>query len=682
VSYRTLIRLRRLSQILFLALFLYLLLKTEAPQSLRIAAGDIRLPYPVSIFLEADPLVALVNALSSGALYKGLLWSLVIILPTLLLGRFFCGWICPLGTLNHWVSSWRSQRKRGLRRIESNRYKSWQRLKYYLLAAVLAAALVGSGLAGWLDPICLTFRSLALAVHPTASYAANAVVESLQASRNRIIYFISIALDFLFRQLFVGFKQPYFRQGFLLGIIFIIILALNLRITRFWCRALCPLGALLGWLSRWAIFGLEKQHAQCGDCNRCLLDCQGGDDPIPGARWRQSECHLCLNCAAGCPEAGLRFRFFPNRSSTAAGANLERRHLVAGLSAGLIAVPLLRATPGLRVENDPRLVRPPGALSEKDFLARCIRCGECMKVCPNNALHPALTQAGLEGLWTPVLIPRIGYCEPSCTLCGQVCPTGAIWEFSAAEKGWIGEQNAGEQRPIRIGTAFFDRGRCLPWAMATECIVCEEWCPTSPKAIYLRPTQVSGPDGVARTVRQPYVNPDLCVGCGACEFACPVKDRPAIYVTSISESRSETNQIRLPERRTDQLPDGWLSTRPRRTFDPGGLYKYMDGAAEKYIQAGVRQLTVGEYQYLQRLEVTAEIYLMSDPEGASAIYNSEPETGSLPLKVGDAGRLYASSLVFRRGPYLVRLIAYQSDPEAGRALTELARYWDAQLARR
>ena len=266
MSYGTLIRLRRLSQIIFLALFLYLLIKTEAPQSLRTATADIRLPYPASIFLQADPLVALTNALSTGALYKGLLWSLLIILPTLLLGRFFCGWICPLGTLNHWVSTWRSQKKRGLRRIESNRYKSWQRLKYYLLVAVLAAALAGSGMAGWLDPICLAFRSLAMAAHPTASYAASAVVESLQASGNRILYFASIALDLLFHQLFAGFKQPYFRQGFLLGIIFILILALNLRITRFWCRALCPLGALLGWLSRWAIFALRCSKVPCYAC--------------------------------------------------------------------------------------------------------------------------------------------------------------------------------------------------------------------------------------------------------------------------------------------------------------------------------------------------------------------------------------------------------------------------------
>src|ERR1035438_9152048 len=112
-------------------------------------------------------------------------------------------------------------------------------------------------------------------------------------------------------------------------------------------------------------------------------------------------------------------------------------------------LPLLRANTGLSPEPHERLIRPPAALDEKQFLARCIRCGECMKVCPNNALHPAFTEAGWEGIWTPVLVPRVGYCEPSCTLCGQVCPTGAILRFTSKEKAWIGTP-AADTPPIRL----------------------------------------------------------------------------------------------------------------------------------------------------------------------------------------------------------------------------------------
>jgi polyferredoxin len=517
-------RLRRWSQFVFLALFLLLLIKTEFRGSLAVTKGDIRLSYPVSIFLEADPLAAVTTALSTGALYKGLLWSLVILIPTLFLGRFFCGWVCPLGTLHHFFSNLKSEKKRGKQRLDSNRWKRWQNLKYYILIAVLVAAAFGSGLAGILDPISLLVRSLALSVLPAVNYALNAAFD------------ISV----------LSFKQPYFRQGFFFGLLLVTLVVLNLRITRFWCRALCPLGALLGLASRWSILGIEKRASQCGDCSRCLLHCQGGDDPIPGATWRKAECHLCFNCVADCPEAGgIRFRFFPAATATADGPNLQRRKALTGLAAGVAALPLFRSTTGLKAEHDSRLLRPPGALDEKSFLERCIRCGQCMKVCPNNALHPTLAQAGIEGLWTPVLIPRVGYCEASCTLCGQVCPTGAIWEITGAEKGWSVKGNGGEQKPVRVGTAFYDHGRCLPWAMARECIVCEEWCPTSPKAIYLVPAEVKDSDGSPKRVRQPYVNPEQCVGCGACEYACPVLDRPAIYVTSIGESRSRSNQFLL-----------------------------------------------------------------------------------------------------------------------------------------
>ena len=157
-----------------------------------------------------------------------------------------------------------------------------------------------------------------------------------------------------------------------------------------------------------------------------------------------------------------------------------------------------------------------------------------MKVCPTNGLQPALSEAGPEGVWTPILVPRIGYCEYYCTLCSQVCPTGAIQPLRVEDKA-----------TVKIGSAWVDKNRCIPWKIGEPCIVCEEHCPVSPKAIKLVETTVQLPDGSTATQRAPFVELERCTGCGICENKCPVVDLPAIYVTSVGESRSSTNQVLL-----------------------------------------------------------------------------------------------------------------------------------------
>lgn len=552
----TLRRLRLTSQIVFFALFVFLLVRTEFPGSIRSASVDTRIPYPVALFIETNPLVALATALSTFSLYRNLLWAIPLLLLAIIVGRAFCGWICPLGSLNHFAGSLRSEAKRGPKLIESNRYKRWQAAKYYVLAAVLIMAIAGSVAGLLLDPLSFLVRSMAVSVMPALNTALRAALDTAYGWPLGPARLAVDGLGLVLNATVLSFKPPHFHQAFFIGSLFALVVFANLRVTRFWCRALCPLGALLGVCSTWSLAQLRKHEDKCDDCRRCLLHCQGGDDPIPGAPWRKAECHLCMNCVGDCPTHGISFAWSATPDKTTRETpQLQRRAVLTSLVGGAGLLVFARSGPGMMAAADPALIRPPGSLDEPHFLERCIRCGDCMKVCPTHALHPALLEGGVEGLWSPVLVPRIGYCEPNCVLCSQICPTGAIWELTVAEKigrparpvGDDGTPATPAVDPVRIGTAFYDRGRCLPWAMGIECIVCEEWCPTSPKAIYLVPAEVVDANGQKKTVKQPFVEPRRCTGCGACEFACPVKGRPAIYVTSAGETRSRSNQFLLPE---------------------------------------------------------------------------------------------------------------------------------------
>ncbi len=532
---------RRLAQAGFLLLFLFLVWRTEFRGTFAADTADaIRMPYPVEGFLLADPFVAILTFLSTHQIYRGLAWSVGILAVTLVFGRVFCGWICPLGTMLH-IASWVRPSRRGMKRIEANKTRPYQHLKFYLLVGFVVAAVFGWVGGAIFDPIVIAVRSVGLAVIPAFGYVAERALQGVASSNVPALQTMSDATyDFLGDTLAaIPARQAYYHETWLIGVLFITVLVANRFIPRFWCRALCPLGAMLGVFSRFALFGMKKDHAKCTDCNLCLVDCQGADSPQGGVKWRQDECHMCLNCETACPEDVIKFGFLPGRQKTQLQPDLDRRKVLAMAGAGAAFLPTTRVSDALDRNYHDRLIRPPGAVEEREFLERCIRCAECMKVCPNNALHPAFFEGGIEGLWTPILIARIGYCEPSCVLCGDVCPTGAIQKIDERQKLGIG------QPPIRIGTAFYDRGRCLPWGMDTPCIVCEEFCPTSPKAIWVLETDVVGRDGTTVHLQRPVVEPRLCIGCGACEKVCPVQDDPAVYVTSIGETRSRTNQILL-----------------------------------------------------------------------------------------------------------------------------------------
>jgi polyferredoxin len=497
----TLQNIRRTYSVFFFLLFFVLIWITDFRQM----KG-----YETSLFLELDPLVAILSFLTSWTVYKGLALSLAIIVGTLLFGRFFCSWVCPMGILNQWVSHLFNKR-RPADDYTINAYRKIFRIKYYILLLLVVLAAFGSLQIGLLDPIAAMTRSFAVSVVP--------------------------ALNLMNGGLYL--KQPIFYGGIGITLLFLTILFANRFLTRFWCRVLCPLGALLGLLSAVSLWRIRRDVEKCTDCQKCLRYCHGACNPETSLR--VSECHVCMNCIEDCPEGAIHYGLPRTKSAVHTPIDINRRRLIETAVAGIVLFPMMRSSVTAQSAFQHDVIRPPGSLPEAEFLRRCIKCGECMRVCPTNVIQPALLEGGFEGLWTPILLNRIGYCEFNCVLCSQVCPTGAIEPVSVEKK--VGKPPY--RKPLIIGTAFFDRGRCLPWAMNTECIVCEEVCPISPKAIWFKTEDVKLRDGKTVRLKRPHLDTKLCNGCGICENKCPVHDLPAVRVTSIGETRSRTNQMIL-----------------------------------------------------------------------------------------------------------------------------------------
>jgi ferredoxin len=450
---------RRVSQAFFLLVFTWFCVASTLGERWWQLRG-----WPVGWLLELDPLVGLATLLSTGTLYAGLAWGLATIGLTLVFGRVFCGWVCPFGAL-HQAVGWLGARRRALSaRIAASRYHPAQAAKFYVLVFFLAAALLlpqpwpgsASLQIGLLDPLPLLYRSINLVVLPLADRFG----QGLSA------------------------LPRHYEAAWTIAALFLAALLLNLVRPRFYCRFVCPLGALLGVLSRWSIWRIGQPEGACTGCRLCEKSCEGACSP--SEKIRASECVVCLNCLDDCRHGAIVYRTRPSAAGEIPLPDLARRRLLMTAASGFAAVPILRLSGGAGPNWNAGLIRPPGALDEEAFLARCIKCGQCMRVCPTNVIHPAGLEAGLEGLWTPRLNFRIGTsgCQHTCIACGHVCPTAAIRRLDPGERA--GRDRFAGRGPLRIGTAFVDRGRCLPWAMDKPCIVCQENCPVSPKAIFTR----------------------------------------------------------------------------------------------------------------------------------------------------------------------------------------------------
>lgn len=480
--------------------------------------------WPVNWLIQLDPLVGLATLLSTRTVYAGLLWGLVTIVLTIVLGRFFCGWICPFGSLHQFVGFLAKRKRPTPEKIKLNRYHTGQYVKYWILIFLLTI----SALELAIDVIRLPetrrllFGILVIAVLTWMIFHA---VRQTPANLKKfsLVFLIFIGVWLLLSTLFKGYQTstaslqiglldpiplvyrsinlvilplvdrtavsistiPRSYDGtWLIAVIFLSAVLLNLAVPRFYCRFICPTGAMFGLLSRLSIWRVGKTKNECTDCRLCEKNCEGACSPT--SQIRINECILCMNCLNECRHNLMTYQIHPSASGEILEPDLSRRKFLASAVSGAAAIPMLRVSGHLGGNWNPALVRPPGALPEKSFLSRCIKCGQCMRICPTNVIHPAGLQGGFEGLWTPVLNFRTGTsgCQFNCIACGNLCPTAAIRPISIDER--LGRNHYAEQGPIKIGTAFVDRGRCLPWAMDRPCIVCQENCPVSPKAIRTR----------------------------------------------------------------------------------------------------------------------------------------------------------------------------------------------------
>jgi len=471
-------------------------------------------PALVNAPFRLDPLAVIGHLLSSRTFLAGSGLALVTLGLTLVFGRAWCGWLCPLGTT---LDLFPFKKMRGKRPAPS---EAWRGIKYLLLYATLTASLFGSLTLLALDPLSLLYRGLTSSLWP----ALDRVVMTLERFLFGIPFLSSsiARLDALLRPAIFQSQPANFQASFLFGSMLCGVLFLNILAERFWCRYLCPLGGLLGLIAKISLFR-RRQPQDCGGCNLCSQVCPTGTiDPKKQSASDPGECTLCLECLQACPRGRTVFSASTPRIERNP-YDPDRRQALLTFGATGAAILLMR-TGLLARQAPPHLIRPPGARNSNPdplSMTKCIRCSNCMRTCPTNAIQPGALESGLEGFGAPLLIPRLGYCDFSCNACGQVCPVQAIPPLGLAEK----------QNTV-IGRAYIDTNRCIAWADHVNCIVCEEMCPLPDKAIQLEDKLVWGPGSLAVTVRFPHVLREVCIGCGICEYKCPVEGEAAIRIFS------------------------------------------------------------------------------------------------------------------------------------------------------
>ena len=458
----------------------------------------------------------------------------VLLLLTLLFGRVYCSFICPLGILQDIV--FRIRRWLAPKRfLKFSRPVPWMR---YGVLALLAACCV-TGLAGlslnWLDPYSIFGRIMYVLAWPAAIWSNNLLAAD------------SSSADLVQMDYFPAAFPVLLASAGMLGLVAV----MSAWKGRLYCNTVCPVGTFLGLLSRISLFRLGFDPASCKKCGKCVKSCKAQCLNLKEYKIDSSRCVACYDCVRSCSEGGIRYRWFtrvrqqipaqkkkvPPASAPSSSAAVPS---IAGSSRRQFLEATAAAFSGCRGDAARKLdptqcVLPPGAGSLERFLDICTGCQMCVANCPTHVLQPSYLQLGLKGFMKPRMDFATKYCLYDCHRCAEVCPTGAIRRMPVtAERDTEGIT----KDTTRIAVARFYVCRCLVAREDMDCGACTEHCPT--KALYTVP--YIGRDGQEH--RLPRLDPSLCIGCGACEHACPVTaERP--------EERARRNSCDLCEEKCE-----------------------------------------------------------------------------------------------------------------------------------
>ena len=440
-----------------------------------------------------------------GALEIWSIAALVVLLVTILFGRLYCSSICPLGTLQDVVIHW-SRRNRRRRWFRYSRTPYW--LHYTLLGITIVVSVSGSMIVvNALEPFSIFGR------------IAGGLARPLLMTVNNIGAVLLSSVDVY---LFSAIPEPPLEYGLLAvpAVFFTTVAVLAFFRGRLFCNSVCPVGALLGLISRKAIFRIAIDHSKCNECGLCERVCKARCIESGTKTIDFDACVGCFNCLEACPTVGLTYQGYGQRAASSAGQPVDagRRTFLRALAAPVATslIPLVRpdgvdsaaALRGAVSAAGP--VTPPGSLSVAHLSGLCTACHLCVSVCPTQVLQPSFFEYGCEGMFQPRMNYEVSYCNYDCVLCGEVCPSGAIVKIPLEDK-----------KLTQIGKARFVKDDCIVITKKKDCAACAEHCPT--KAVRMVPYE---------NLKLPEVNNDICVGCGACEHACPVEPRRAILVES------------------------------------------------------------------------------------------------------------------------------------------------------